>query len=99
METIWMRVGDQDDYRSFDGIADAATELDGILHAGLDADCHGHEITRYIGPALRGIEVEEYSGDNGISLFYGTPDAHFSRELTDTELASFTAIVQWGAMD
>ena len=97
---VWLRIGDQDDYRAFDSLADAAEELHYILHLGkyeYPDKCEGHTVTRYFGPALRGIEVDDYyQGDNGISLYIGNDDAQYERELCAEELTAFLHFLDAG---
>ena len=93
---VWARVGDQDDYHSFDSPDSAAAHVHEYLHAPdkfpdpPGAGACDHDVTRYTGPALTGVEVEEFSGDNGISLYWGDDDAQKECELTDLELSAFT---------
>ena len=86
---LWVRVGDQDDYNPFDSIEEAAEHVHWYLHLPcenlFDEDAE-HDVTHYKGPALVGIEVEEYSGDNGVSFYWGDDDAQKDRDITDHEL-------------
>lgn len=92
---IWIRVGDQDDYHSFKSPEEAAYHLHEYLHwPGHEDDgpCQcDHEIERYIGPALRGVALPgtPYTGDNGVSLYWGDKDAQLQASLTDAELEAF----------
>ena len=97
---IWVRVGDQGDYHPFNSPELAAEHVHEYLHApDCDEDSRGagacdHEIERYHGPALTGVEIEEFSGNNGISLFWGDARAQFYAPLSDIELFAFTNILQ-----
>ena len=92
---VWVRVGDQDDYHSFDSPEQAAEHVHEYLHwPGFEDDgpCQGtHEVIRYVGPGLYGVVFPGtcYQGDNGISLYWGDDDAQLDCELTDFELVAF----------
>lgn len=90
---VWMRAGDQDDYHLFDSVEEAAEDLHAILHAGMDEECIGHEVNRYRGSALTGIECEGMSGYNGISLFWGDDEAQIDRPLSDDEVNVFAGVL------
>ncbi len=84
---LWMRVGDQDDYYDYDSIDEATVELHEALHEPFgEPECPGHNVTRYIGPALHGLNVTEYRGDNGVSFYWGDDDAQLEAEISDHEL-------------
>lgn len=83
---LWIRVGDQGDYHSFDSVDEAAEFLHEHLHNHDDDECIGHEVNRYQGPGLVGIEIEEFLGDNGVSFYWGEEDAGRYCSISDDEL-------------
>ena len=82
---IWMRVGDQGEYESFDSLDEAVEELHSYLD--MDDQCIGHDVNRYTGPALVGIEVGQFQGDNGVSLYWGDDDAQLVTPIDALELS------------
>lgn len=99
---VWVRVGDQDEYHPFDSPQHAAEHVHAYFHDPEydEASCgprdeHVHAITRYRGPALIGVEVGDsvFTGENGISLYWGDGDAHLAYQLSDAELAAFTSTI------
>jgi hypothetical protein len=92
---VWVRVGDQDDYHPFDSPELAAEYVHEYLH-GPDQELDGtgqcrHQVERYQGPGLRGVELPDtpFTGYNGVSLFWGDEDAQLEGELSDMELFAF----------
>lgn len=90
---VWIRVGDRDDYHSFDSIEEAAYELHDAYHGPdfeNDGPCHhdAHKVDRYIGPAIEGVVLPgtPYTGNNGISFYWGDADAQFESAISDLEL-------------
>jgi len=83
---VWMRMGDNDDYNSFDSPYDAGIQLGSILN------CNG-QVTE--SPTLKyrslGVEAEGFCGDNYISLFWGNDDAQpvNESELNQSEKLDF----------
>jgi len=92
---VWVRVGDQDDYRPFESPEIAAADIHEYLHwpdFEDDGPCGcKHGVTRYNGPALHGVEFPgtPYIGNNGVSLYWGDDDAQFECELSDMDLEAF----------
>mgnify|MGYP003149912856 CR=1 FL=1 len=84
---VWMRVGDQGDYESFNSVDEAGYDLAQYL----DPDACYHDVRRYKGPALTGIEVGCYVGYDAVSLYWGDDDAQLEAELNHQELACLAA--------
>lgn len=97
---IWVRVGDQDGYHSFDGIEEAAANLHDQLHGhGIVTDAgHGHLIQRNNTGALYGIDVigTGLEGHNGISFYWGDADAQYVLTITGEELAALEHALDYG---
>lgn len=90
---IWVRVGDQDDYHNFDSIDVAAEYVHDLLHTGTEIEDgyllkHTHDLERYSGPALHGVEIlgTEFMDNNAISFFWGDNDAQWIGDLDANEL-------------
>uniref|UniRef100_A0A6M3JGA9 Uncharacterized protein n=1 Tax=viral metagenome TaxID=1070528 RepID=A0A6M3JGA9_9ZZZZ len=62
---LWLRLGDQGDYKDFDTPYDAGVEI------GLVCTCNTAEV-RF---RDKGIEVDHFISDNYISLYWGDDDA------------------------
>ena len=74
---LWIRLGDNGDYESFDDL-DAAIACLNEGRAGL--------VTAWVNENCGiGIETTNYSGDNCISLYWGDKQADFVRELDASE--------------
>jgi hypothetical protein len=81
-EVVWMRVGDEDSYHSFDTVEDAAQYL---------GEFYGtQQITR---KHQSGVTTAGFEGNNYISLYWGTDpkdgSAEMSRALTEEEISQF----------
>ena len=92
---VWLRIGDQDDYRSFDSVDDAASTMREYLGCTINDEM---VIRRYVGHMLIGIEIPDagYVQENGISLFWGDDDAQFEASLSDWELEVFIRTLHVG---
>jgi len=92
---VWMRVGDQDPYHDFDSPEEAAEDVAVLLTL---RDRSPIQVRRHSGSALRGVDLVGtcYTGDNGVSLFWGDEDACFDCELSDMELEAFTNTLKAG---
>ena len=75
-DMLWLRLGDADEYASYDSIADVAK---GLIWCGLD----GYRILAI--PHGVAIPDAGYSGHNHISLFWGDSDAQIARDVSDVE--------------
>lgn len=91
--TVWVRVGDQDDYHSYDSILDAGEGIAeglGDYEPGQPSYMQSNItlVERYIGPVLKGVNLfgTPFVSDNGVSVFWGDLDAQLVRELTDEEI-------------
>ena len=92
---VWMRVGDADSYHGFDSPEEAAFDLTSILSFGA-GEIPAFDVERYKGAGLRGVVVHgtAFTGNNGISLFWGDNDAQFESELSDIEIEAFAITLE-----
>lgn len=93
---VWVRLGDQDDYHTFDSPELAAEHVHEYLHTPDECECESdsdcdHMVTRFIGGALVGVEIDDlFTGYDSVSLFWGDGDAQLYAALSDLELDVFT---------
>jgi hypothetical protein len=83
---IWVRIGDEGDYRSFQGIPEAAKALRSAGVKGI----HG----KYPGRPLMGVYAPGYEGNNYISIYKGgrqCDDVHGG--ITDAEYRNLVKLV------
>jgi hypothetical protein len=67
-DVIWMRLGDADDYHSFDSLDEVADELTRIGIENIDRHC------------LYGVTAPGFEGHNYISLYWGLTLAMVARK-------------------
>lgn len=74
---LWLRCGDADNYHKLDSLDEVIERLE---------DLGVGEVTRFVkGPAYVGMETEQFSGMDGISLYWGWADAEMGRGLSGRE--------------
>jgi len=89
---VWMRMGDNDDYRYFDDMFSAGEEL-GALFDVKDYPTPPAVQTLASGT---GIAVAGFYGFNYLSLFYGDNDAQITKHFTKLDLADFKRGIRAG---
>jgi hypothetical protein len=93
MNQVWMRVGDNADYESFDSMFEAGDDLGAIL--GFSQELKRVPVVRKINSY--GVEIEPFfTGYNYVSLFWGDEDAQPEKSLTQADIASFKAGIREG---
>jgi len=89
---VWMRMGDNDNYRYFDSMFDAGEEL-GTLFDVKDYPTPPEVQTMASGT---GVVVADFNGSNYLSLFYGDDDAQITKHFTKLDLADFKRGIRAG---
>ncbi len=89
---VWMRLGDNDDYHSFDNMFDAGTELGTYLESREFQMKDLGSLSNGTGICAPGFE-----GHNYISLFWGDDDAQITKRHSQADLADFKRGVREGA--
>ncbi len=86
---VWIRIGDNDDYKKFDSPFDAGDRVGNAVNV---EPQDGEEIDRlsFHGGGSGGVSVGGFRGDNYISLFWGDNDAQLIRPLNKRDQADFT---------
>lgn len=87
---VWVRVGDQDDYNGFDSLDEAADHLHESIC--LD-DCHRHTIERHHSNMLVGLDVDQFTGQDAVSFYWGKDDAEYYAPLSDLDLELVQRVV------
>ena len=88
MDKLWMRVGDQGDYESFDNPYDAGYDISPYFEALRVKRLP--KVSRY---GVYGVEVgDSFVGPyNYVSLFWGDNDAQPTRDISSADISHFRA--------
>jgi len=92
---VWMRVGDADEYHSFDSVDEAAEELAELWSALGYPPPQPNRIVRAKHSGVVGVDVtdSDLQGENAVSLYWGDDDANLETPLSDSELLHFNICV------